>query len=758
MNILFLIFHGFDPNNGISKKISYQIEAFQSLGHNVNICYMDESETKKRVVDGKIISDYGNGISGKIRKRIEFDSIVNYAKKSKIDFVYIRSNHNANPFTIRMVRALKKNGLTIVMEIPTFPYDSEYASSKMKRQLILDKLFRYSFASHLDAIVTFSDDDFIFGQRTIKISNGIDFNHVKIKKQQNNTSKELNLIGVAEIHEWHGFDRVIKGLESYYSKPQQYNVYFHIVGYFFSAEIEKDFISFIHSCGVEDYIILHGKKHGEELDAIFDKCDFGIGSLGRHRVGITKMKSLKNREYAARGIPFTYSEEDDDFEDKPYILKMPADNTPVDINNIITFYRRLNVSPIEIRNSIQDLAWKNQMKRVIDEAGKKKKDNNVIRLAYCIPSLDRASGMERVLTLKANYLSDILGYDVNIILTDNKGSKPYFPLSKKINLIQLDVNIDNLWRFPMWKRIIPYIKKEKEYKRKLDICLNWLKPDITISLMRREINFINGINDGSKKLGEIHFGRYKYREINIHCLPAFINKFVSSLWMNQLIKEIKRLDRFIVLTNEDAAYWEGVNNISVIPNPISINSDKTSTCTEKKAISVGRYTYQKGFDLLIKAWKTVAKKNPDWSLHIYGTGEKSSYESLTKHYNIEDKVFCHGTASDITEKYLDSSIYVLSSRFEGFGLVLAEAMSVGVPCVSFACPCGPKDIITNGEDGFLCENGNIYQLSDKICQLIDDEKLRIEMGKKARQNIQRFTVEQIMQQWDSLFKSIYKAK
>jgi glycosyltransferase involved in cell wall biosynthesis len=261
MNILFLIFHGFDPNNGISKKISYQIEAFQSLGHNVNICYMDESETKKRVVDGKIISDYGNGISGKIRKRIEFDSIVNYAKKSKIDFVYIRSNHNANPFTIRMVRALKKNGLTIVMEIPTFPYDSEYASSKMKRQLILDKLFRYSFASHLDAIVTFSDDDFIFGQRTIKISNGIDFNHVKIKKQQNDTSKELNLIGVAEIHEWHGFDRVIKGLESYYSKPQQYNVYFHIVGYFFSAEIEKDFISFIHSCGVEDYIILHGKKH-----------------------------------------------------------------------------------------------------------------------------------------------------------------------------------------------------------------------------------------------------------------------------------------------------------------------------------------------------------------------------------------------------------------------------------------------------------------------------------------------------------------
>lgn len=756
MKILFLIFHGFDPNNGISKKILYQTEAFQSLGHEVHICYMDETSTKKRIVDGHVIAEYGTGVISKIKKRTEFSSIVNYTKSEKINFVYIRSNHNANPFTIRMVKQMKRNGISVVMEIPTYPYDSEYASSKIKRQLIQDKLFRNQFASHLDAIVTFSNDDFIFGQRTIKISNGIDFNHVKVKKHPNDTSKELNLIGVAEIHEWHGFDRVIKGLANYYAKEQEFKVYFHIVGYFFSTEIEKDFIDYIHSCGVEEYVTLYGKKHGEELDAIFEKCDFGIGSLGRHRVGISKMKSLKNREYAARGIPFTYSEEDDDFDNRPYILKMPADETPIDINNIVDFYKQLNIPSHEIRDSIHNLAWEYQMKRVIDETYPKRRKQESIRLAYCIPSLDRASGMERVLSLKANYLADTLGYDVNIILTDNKDSKPYFPLSEKVNIIQLDVNIDNLWRLPTWKRIFPYLKKEKEYKRKVEKCLNWLQPDITISLMRREINFINNLNDGSKKLGEIHFGRYKYREVNIKFLPSFVNKFVSSIWMSQLIKEIKKLDRFIVLTHEDATYWNGINNISVIPNPISIKSDKKTSGINKTVISVGRYTYQKGFDLLIKAWKDVAKRRPDWSLHIYGTGDTSNYISLTRQYNLENNVFCHGATANIVEKYLDSSIYVLSSRFEGFGLVLAEAMSVGLPCVSFACPCGPRDIIIDGEDGILCENGNIQQLADGICKLIENDDLRQEMGKKAIINIKRFSIDHIMQQWDHLFKEIVK--
>ena len=367
---LFIIFHGFDPNNGISKKISYQVEALKECGLEVHLCYMDESLSKRRMVDGKIIANYGNGLMSKIRKRTEFSSITKYAKENGIEFVYIRSNHNANPFSVRMVKAMKKNRMKVIMEIPTYPYDSEYEAQGMSKQIFQDKLFRHSLAKNLDAIVTFSDYNSIFGQRTIRISNGIDFSSVTIKKKINNTAKELNLIGVAEIHEWHGFDRLVKGLSYYYSTPKEYIVRFHVVGYFFSAEGETEFKRIIAEQNMEDYVILYGKKHGNELDNIFDSCDFGVGSLGRHRVGIDRIKTLKNREYAARGIPFIYSETDSDFDDKPYVLKAPADETPIDIQRVVDFHRALSISPQEIRESIKDLSWKCQMERVIKEVYK----------------------------------------------------------------------------------------------------------------------------------------------------------------------------------------------------------------------------------------------------------------------------------------------------------------------------------------------------------------------------------------------------
>ena len=757
MKILFLIFHGFDPDNGISKKISYQLDAFKANGHEAHICYLDESISKRRIVDKEVIANYGNGIMGKIKKRIEFGSITNYAVRNHINFVYIRSNHNANIFTIRMVKQLKKNGIKVVMEIPTYPYDQEYGSLWFKRQILQDKIFRYKFAKHLDAIVTFSDDDIIFGQRTIRISNAIDFDHVRVKETTNDTSKELNLIGVAEIHNWHGFDRVIRGLADYYSQPQTYKVYFHIVGYFFSSEIEESIRSLIRSLGVENYVILHGKKHGKELDAIFDKCDFGIGSLGRHRAGIYRMKTLKNREYAARGIPFIYSESDSDFDEKPYVLKAPANEAPININEIIKFYNDFCIDAQSIRNSIKNLSWKCQMEHVLKEAYPKPFDYNHIKLAYCIPLLDRASGMERVLTLKANFLADKLGYDVTIITTDSKGNPPFFPLSNKVSLKELDVNIDKLWNYPIWKRWFLYQKKKKEYRKKLENCLIGIKPDFCISLLRREINFISKLKDGSIKMGEIHFGRYKYREVNFKFLPNCINNWASSLWMRQLENRLKELSKFVVLTKEDVLQWKGLNNIIVIPNPITINSTKQSSCCNKQVICVGRYTYQKGIDMLIETWQHVHKMHPDWILNIYGAGDSAAYRADAEKYNLDNTILFNGAVKNITDKYLDSSIYVMSSRYEGFPLVLAEAMSVGLPCVSFACPCGPRDIIRDGEDGFLCENGNTKQLADRICRLIEDNNLRKKMGKNAARNIKRYTIDNVMLQWDNLFKeAIYQ--
>lgn len=756
MKILFLIFHGFDPDNGISKKISYQLNAFKYNGHEAHLCYMDETISKCRIVDNKLIVDYGNGTKGKILKRTEFGSIVNYAFKEKIEFVYIRSNHNANPFTIHMVKRMKKAGMKVVMEIPTYPYDQEYFNRSMRIQLIQDKIFRNQLAKQLDAIVTFAGEDFIFGQKTIKISNGIDFNSVRIKKVSQHPKNELHLISVAEIHRWHGFDRILQGLANYYSSPRNLKVYFHIVGYFFS-HIEKDEItSIIKKNNLEPYIILYGKKHGEELDNIFDKCDFGIGSLGRHRVGIDDIKTLKNREYAARGIPFTYSETDTDFDNNPYVLKMPANESSINIEKIISFYQQLSISPQQIRDSIKHLSWENQMKKVLDAIYSPKRNINKIKLAYCIPSLDHPGGMERVLTTKANYLADKLNYDINIIITDDKGGKPYFPLSEKIKVIQLDVNIDNLWQYPIWKQLYLYHLKMREYKHKLKICLNGLKPDITVSLLRREINFISDIKDGSIKIGEIHFARYKYREANFGYFPAFINRLITNIWRTQLDNQVKKLDRFIVLTHEDSTYWKGLNNLIVIPNPITINCKQKTDYTQKSAIAVGRYERTKGFDLLITAWKEVNRKIPEWKLYIYGGGNRQVYQKLANDLELEGVVYCEGPVSNISYKYLNSSIFVLSSRFEGFPLVLMEAMSLGLSPVSFDCPCGPKDIITDGFDGLLCENSNIKDLASKICLLIENEQLRKEIGENAANSIKRYSLDNIMHRWDELFQENYK--
>ncbi len=365
--VLFLTFHGFDPSNGISKKISYQVNALRTCGMEVHLCYMDEASSKRRLVDDIVIADYGKGILSKIRKRIEFDSITRWSIDNHIEMVYIRSNNNASLFTIRMVKRMKQAGMKVVMEIPTYPYDQEYVSQGIARQIFQDKIFRKQLAKQLDAIVTFSDYETIFGQKTIRISNGIDFSSIPVKKNLNNTSHELHLIGVAEIHQWHGFDRIVKGLSEYYEQPHDMKVIFHMVGYFYSAEIEAEYKKMLSDTNMEQYVILHGKQHGEALDQLFEQCDFGIGSLGRHRVGIQKIKTLKNREYAARGIPFVYSETDTDFENMPYVLKVPADETPVKIIDIIRFYQSLSITPQDIRNSIKDLSWEHQMHKVLKD-------------------------------------------------------------------------------------------------------------------------------------------------------------------------------------------------------------------------------------------------------------------------------------------------------------------------------------------------------------------------------------------------------
>lgn len=368
MKALFLIFHGFDPANGISKKIHYQVKALKQCGLDVELCSYDVAADGHRCwkVDDRVIVDLGTGIGAKLKRRIDYSPIVQYVKENKIEFVYMRSDHNANPFTISMVKGMKRRGAKVVMEIPTYPYDQEYVTRKMKMELAVDRLFRHSLAKQLDGIVTFSNASRIFEKDTIRISNGIDFDAIPLKEHQNDISKELHLIGVAEIHYWHGYDRLIKGLAEYYHTTPDYKVYFHLVGVF-AGDMERDAcMTIVEENHLESYVVCHGAKHGEELDELFERCDFAIGSLGRHRSGITYIKTLKNREYAARGFSFIYSETDEDFDAKPYVIKAPADESPIDINRIIDFYCSLKMTPKDIRASIQDLSWQTQMQKVLN--------------------------------------------------------------------------------------------------------------------------------------------------------------------------------------------------------------------------------------------------------------------------------------------------------------------------------------------------------------------------------------------------------
>lgn len=371
MKALFLIFHGFDKANGISKKIHYQVKALKECGVDVRLCYYDVTPYGERrwMVDEEVIADFGKGLTAKVWKRVYYSPIIEYVRRENIELIYIRSFHNASPFTLRLVNRLKNTGAKVVMEIPTYPYDQEYVTRSMRFHLAIDRCFRHQLAKKLDGIVTFSNAESIFGGRTIRISNGIDFEDIPLKQHRNDTSQELHLIGVAEVHYWHGFDRLVCGLAEYYRTNPDYKVYFHIVGPLAGEREREEILPVVRDNQLESYVLLHGPLHGEELDAIFEKADFAIGSLGRHRSGITYIKTLKNREYAARGFAFTYSESDEDFDQMPYVLKTPPDESPVDIQGLIDFQHSLKITPMAIRDSVHPLSWKAQMQKVIDNVG-----------------------------------------------------------------------------------------------------------------------------------------------------------------------------------------------------------------------------------------------------------------------------------------------------------------------------------------------------------------------------------------------------
>ena len=376
------------------------------------------------------------------------------------------------------------------------------------------------------------------------------------------------------------------------------------------------------------------------------------------------------------------------------------------------------------------------------------------KIVFCTPALYSAGGVERVVSYKASYFAEQLGYDVTIIVTEGKGRDCYFPLSDKVKVINFELGFEALWQASFAKKIILYLTKQRQYKKLLKRELMCIRPDFTITTLRREINFLSDIPDGSKKIGELHVDRANYRNFATNKQNP-IKQVFSRWWSNSLLDHIRRLDKMVLLTDSAMYDWPELDNKIKIPDPLPFLIDEKSSLLCKRIISIGRFDYEKGNDLLLQVWKKVEKQMPDWQLDIYGNGNREPYLLQMRQLEI-DSSRCHlyEPINDVKKEYLNSSVFVLPSRYEGFGLVLIEAMACGVPVVSFDCENGPRSIITNGADGFLIPTFDIDAFADKLLLLMRDENLRRQMGEKAQKSAAKYDIDSIGLQWKQLFDGL----
>ena len=373
-----------------------------------------------------------------------------------------------------------------------------------------------------------------------------------------------------------------------------------------------------------------------------------------------------------------------------------------------------------------------------------------MKIAYSLAGTFNSGGMERVITNKANYLAG-KGYEVLIITTEQKGRPSFFSLHHAIRTLDLGINYSDDINKHIFLKTIFFLWKRHKHLIALKKCLIAESPDIAISTFGTEVTFLHKIQDRSKKILEIHFSKYFRLQYDRKGLWRWVDRLRS--WQDEKI--VSHYDKFVVLTNEDKGYWGNCANITVIPNFINSVPLVQSNVENKICLAIGRLTYQKGFDLLIKAWSIVRTKFPDWKLHIYGSGELSeALNSLVAELHLKEVVKIHDATNRIEQAYLNASILSISSRYEGLPMVLLEAHSYGLPVVSFACKCGPRDLIRDGIDGFLVPDGDFESLAVKMMMLMRNDSLRKQMGQAAYQSSLNYTEDKIMSQWIHLFENL----
>ncbi len=381
-----------------------------------------------------------------------------------------------------------------------------------------------------------------------------------------------------------------------------------------------------------------------------------------------------------------------------------------------------------------------------------------MKILFVIDKMLNYAGIERILSCKMNYLAEQPDYEIYLTTYEQKKHKLPYNLNNKISYKPLDASLPQRSDNTLYKWLTKYIQTRKLFKKQFQKITEKIQPDIVIctvySFQVLDIIINTTYHINAKSIIESHTKgetvtiAYKFQ------YNRLLHKILS-LWDNHIMKSLIRSNCIVTLTNEDTYFWSPyAKEIRVIPNMLTIKPKIVKDYNTKRVISAGRYMSEKGFDMLLEAWNLLSIEFADWQLYIYGNGNRTPFQNIVNKYKMSDQVHLMPATKDIAKEFSESSIYVMSSRYEGFGLVLAEAMSCGLPCISFDCPYGPREIITDGEDGILVEDGNINVLAQKMENLMADSTLRKAMGTKAIQNIARYNPEAIMNRWITLFNNI----
>lgn len=369
-----------------------------------------------------------------------------------------------------------------------------------------------------------------------------------------------------------------------------------------------------------------------------------------------------------------------------------------------------------------------------------------MKIVFSTDQIYLHGGIEKVMAEKANYFADVCGYEVVILTCEQRNNLPCYTINPKIQLMDLGVNYQREKSYFS----ITNLLKLPQHLFKLRKVLNDLKPNaVIVSNFGFDYYAIPFFNTSSKKIKEFHSSRYfdiQVRDENHSFFKKMHFKFND--WIES------KYNHLVVLNPDEAAFYK-TNNVVVIPNPISIPNE-IADLEKKQVIAAGRIAGVKGFDKLIEAWKIVHTVAPEWRLHLYGEDyveTQNKLEELIKKYDLENSIQFKGSSSCMITTFTDYSLYTMSSVTECFPMVLLESLSVGLPIVSFDCPTGPRNIVTDGADGLLALDQNVTDLAEKILFLIQNPIERKDFGRQAKKNSLKFSTAVVMQQWINLVQS-----